>query len=175
MRSTTILTVRRGGEVAIGGDGQVTVGETVVKSDARKVRRLADGKVIVGFAGTTADALALLERLEAKLKEYPKNLARAAIELAKEWRTDRSLRRLESLIIAVDREETLLVGGSGDVIEPEDGILGIGSGGPYAMAAARALAKHTDLSAENIVREALEISSGICIYSNSNITVEVIR
>lgn len=175
MRSTTILTVRRGGEVAVGGDGQVTVGETVVKSDARKVRRLADGKVIVGFAGATADAMALLERLEARLKEYPGNLARAAIELAKEWRTDRSLRRLESLMLAVDREQSFLVSGSGDVIEPEDGILGIGSGGPYAMAAARALAAHTDLSAENVVREAMEIASHICIYSNANITVEVIR
>jgi len=175
MRSTTILSVRRGGEVAVGGDGQVTVSDTVVKGDARKVRRLADGKVIVGFAGATADALALLERLEAKLKEYPGNLARAAIELAKEWRTDRSLRRLESLMVAVDRQQSLLVGGSGDVIEPEDGIIGIGSGGPYAMAAARALAAHTELSAEDIVREALEISSRICIYSNSNLTVEVIR
>jgi len=175
MRSTTILSVRRGGEVAVGGDGQVTVGDTVVKGDARKVRRLADGKVIVGFAGATADALALLERLEAKLKEYPGNLARAAIELAKQWRTDRSLRRLESLMVAVDRRQSLLVGGSGDVIEPEDGIIGIGSGGPYAMAAAWALAAHTELSAEDIVREALEISSRICIYSNSNLTVEVIR
>ncbi len=175
MRSTTILTVRRHDQVAVGGDGQVTVGETVVKGDARKVRRLADGEVIVGFAGATADAMALLERLEAKLKEYPANLARAAIELAKEWRTDRSLRRLESLLVAVDRRQSLLIGGSGDVIEPEDGILGIGSGGPYAMAAAHALAAHTDLSAESIVREALEIASRICIYSNSSITVEVIK
>ena len=175
MRSTTVLSVRRGSEVAVGGDGQVTLGETIVKGDAKKVRRLADDKVIVGFAGATADALALLERLEAKLKEYPGNLARAAIELAKEWRTDRSLRRLESLLVAVDAKQSLLVGGSGDVIEPEDGILGIGSGGPYAVAAARALLKHTDLSAEDIVRESLLLVSDICVYSNSNITVEVIR
>ncbi len=175
MRSTTILSVRRGAEVALGGDGQVTLGETVVKSDARKVRRLADGKVIVGFAGATADALALLERFEVRLKEFPGNLARAAIELAKEWRTDRSLRRLESLLVVVDKDQSLLVGGSGDVIEPDDGILAIGSGGPYALAAARALLKHTDLSAEQIVREALDIASGISVYSNANLVVEVIR
>ncbi|MHC4712494.1 MAG: ATP-dependent protease subunit HslV [Planctomycetota bacterium] len=175
MRSTTILSVRRGDEVALGGDGQVTLGETVVKSDARKVRRLADGKVIVGFAGATADALALLERFEVRLKEFPGNLARAAIELAKEWRTDRSLRRLESLLVVVDKDQSLLVGGSGDVIEPEDGILAIGSGGPYALAAARALLKHTDLSAEQIVREALDIASGISVYSNANLVVEVLR
>ena len=175
MRSTTILSVRRPGEVAIGGDGQVTMGETVVKSDAHKVRRLADGRVAVGFAGATADSLALLERFEAKLKQYPANLARAAIELAKEWRTDRSLRRLESLLVAVDSEKSLLIGGSGDVIEPEDGIVGIGSGGQYAVAAARALAEHTELSAERIVREALEIAGRICVYSNSRIVVEVIK
>jgi ATP-dependent HslUV protease subunit HslV len=174
MRSTTILAVRRDNVTAIGGDGQVTMGSTIVKADARKVRRLAEGKVVVGFAGATADSLALLERLEARVKEYPGNLARAAIELAKEWRTDRSLRRLESLIIAVDKDQSLLIGGGGDVIEPEDGILGIGSGGPYAIAAARALMKHTDLSAEKIVREALAIASGLCVYTNSDITVEVL-
>lgn len=175
MRRTTILSVRRPGEVAMGGDGQVSMGETVVKSDARKVRRLADGRVVVGFAGATADSLALLERFEAKLKEYPGNLARAAIELAKEWRTDRSLRRLESLLVAVDKEQSLLIGGSGDVIEPEDGMVGIGSGGQYAVAAARALAEHTGLSAEEIVREALKIAGRICVYSNSQITVEVLK
>ncbi len=175
MRSTTILSVRRGGEVAIGGDGQVTMGETIMKSDARKVRLLADGKVAVGFAGATADAMALLDRFEGKLKEYPANLARAAIELAKEWRTDRNLRRLESLLVAVNNKESLLVGGSGDVIEPEDGIIGIGSGGQYAVAAARALFQHTELDAETIVREALTIAGRICIYSNDNIILEVIR
>jgi len=175
MRSTTILSVRRNGRVAIGGDGQVTLGDTIVKSDAHKVRRLADGNVIVGFAGSTADALALLERLEGRLKEYPGNLARAAIELAKEWRTDRSLRRLESLLVAVDKKQSLLIGGSGDVIEPEDGILGIGSGGPYALAAARALFAHTELPAEDIVREALEIASRICVYTNCDIDVEVLE
>lgn len=175
MRSTTILSVRRPGEVAIGGDGQVTMGETIVKADARKIRLLLDGKVAVGFAGATADSMALLERFEEKLKEYPGNLARAAIELAKEWRTDRSLRRLESLLVAVDDKQSLLVGGSGDVIEPEDGIIGIGSGGQYAVAAARALTAHTDLSAEQIVREALKTAADICVYSNSNIHVEVIK
>ena len=174
-RSTTILSVRRGGQVAVAGDGQVTMGETVVKSDAKKVRLLADGKVIAGFAGTTADALALLERFESKLKEYPGNMLRAAIELAKEWRTDRNLRRLESLLVVVDRERSLLLGGAGDVIEPDDGVIGIGSGGPYAVAAARALLKHTSLSAEDIAREALTIAAGICVYTNDRITVEVLK
>jgi len=174
-RSTTILSVRRDGQVAVAGDGQVTMGETVVKSDARKVRRLADGKVVTGFAGTTADALALLERFEAKLKEYPGNTLRAAIELAKEWRTDRNLRRLESLLVVVDNQKSLLIGGSGDVIEPDDGVIGIGSGGPYAVAAARALLKHTKLTAEEIVKEALAISAGLCVYTNDHITVEVIK
>ena len=175
MRSTTILSVRRNNEVAIGGDGQVTMGDTVVKADARKVRRLADGAVIVGFAGATADAMALLERFEGRIKEFPNNLPRAAVELAKEWRTDRSLRRLESLLLAVDKEKTLLVGGSGDVIEPSDGIAGIGSGGSYAIAAARALIAHTDMTAEEIVREALAIAADICVYTNGNITIEVIK
>ena len=174
-RGTTILSVRRDGQVAVAGDGQVTMGETVVKSDAKKVRLLADGKVITGFAGATADALALLERFEAKLKEYPGNTLRAAIELAKEWRTDRNLRRLESLLVVVDKHKSLLIGGSGDVIEPDDGIIGVGSGGPYAVAAARALLKHTQLSAENIVREALAIAAGICVYTNDHITVEVLK
>jgi ATP-dependent HslUV protease subunit HslV len=175
VHATTILSVRREGQVAVGGDGQVTMGDTVVKSDARKVRRLADGKVIAGFAGATADAMALLERFEVKLKEYPANTLRAAIELAKEWRTDRNLRRLESLLVVVDAEKSLLIGGSGDVIEPDDGIIGIGSGGPYAVAAARALIKHTKLSAEEIVREALGISSGLCVYTNDHITVETLK
>jgi ATP-dependent HslUV protease, peptidase subunit HslV len=175
MKSTTILSVRRNGEVAIGGDGQVTMGQTIMKSDARKIRTLAGGKVVTGFAGATADAFALLERFEAKLKEYPGNTAKAAIELAKEWRTDRSLRRLESLLVAVDKEKSFLLSGSGDVIEPEDGILGIGSGGPYAVAAARALVANTALSAEEITRKALEIAAQICVYTNSNITVEVLK
>jgi len=175
IRGTTILSVRRDGQVAVAGDGQVTMGETVVKSDAKKVRLLADGKVIAGFAGTTADALALLERFESKLKEYPGNMLRAAIELAKEWRTDRNLRRLESLLVVVDRERSLLLGGAGDVIEPDDGVIGIGSGGPYAVAAARALLKHTSLSAEDIAREALAIAAGLCVYTNDRITVEVLK
>ncbi len=175
MKSTTVLSVRRDGQVAIGGDGQVTMGQTILKSDAKKIRTLAGGKVLAGFAGATADAFALLERFEAKLKEFPGNTAKAAIELAKDWRTDRSLRRLESLLIAVDKEKSLLIGGSGDVVEPEDGILGIGSGGPYAIAAARALMRHTRLSAEEITREALKVASEICVYTNSNITVEVLK
>jgi ATP-dependent HslUV protease, peptidase subunit HslV len=175
MKSTTVLSVRRGGEVAVGGDGQVTMGQTIIKADARKIRSLAGGKVLTGFAGATADAFALLERFEAKLKEFPGNTAKAAIELAKDWRTDRSLRRLESLLVVVDREKSFLISGSGDVIEPEDGIIGIGSGGPYAIAAARSLMKHTNLSAEQITREALGVAAGICVYTNSNITVEVIK
>jgi ATP-dependent HslUV protease subunit HslV len=175
IRSTTILSVRRAGQVAVAGDGQVTMGDTVVKSDARKVRTLADGKVITGFAGATADAMALLERFEAKLKQYPGNTVRAAIELAKEWRTDRNLRRLESLLVVVDKDKSLIIGGSGDVIEPDDGIVGIGSGGPVAVAAARALLKHTELSAEQIVREALSIAAGLCVYTNDHISVEVIK
>jgi ATP-dependent HslUV protease subunit HslV len=175
MKSTTVLSVRRGGEVAVGGDGQVTMGQTVMKSDAKKTRALAGGKVLTGFAGATADAFALLERFEAKIKEFPGNTAKAAIELAKDWRTDRSLRRLESLLVVADKDKSFLISGSGDVIEPEDGIIGIGSGGPYAVAAARALMKHTDLSAEEITREALKIAAEICVYTNSNITVEVIK
>jgi len=175
MKSTTVLSVRRGGEVAVGGDGQVTMGQTIIKADARKIRALAGGKVLTGFAGATADAFALLERFEAKLKEFPGNTAKAAIELAKDWRTDRSLRRLESLLVVVDKEKSFLISGSGDVIEPEDGIIGIGSGGPYAVAAARSLMKHTSLSAEEITREALGVAAQICVYTNSNITVEVIK
>lgn len=170
--STTILTVRHRGMVALGGDGQVTLGTTVMKGDANKIRRMLDGKVITGFAGAAADAFALLERFEAKLKDYPSNVPRAATELAKEWRTDRVLRRLEALMAVVDARHTLLVTGNGDVIQPTDGVLGIGSGGSYAVAAARALVGHSELSAAQIVRKSLEIAAGIDIYTNSNITLE---
>lgn len=172
VRSTTILTVRHGGKVAIGGDGQVTLGTTVMKGDAMKIRRLAEGKVITGFAGASADAFSLLERFEGKLKDYPGNMPRAATELAKEWRTDRVLRRLEALLAVIDAKNTLLITGTGDVIQPTDGVLGIGSGGPYAVAAARALVAHSSLSAAEIVRKALEIAAGIDIYTNTNIVVE---
>lgn len=171
-RSTTILTVRHRGTVAIGGDGQVTLGASVMKGDANKIRRLLEGKVITGFAGSSADAFALLERFEAKLKDYPSNVPRAATELAKEWRTDRVLRRLEALLAVVDAKHTLLVTGNGDVIQPTDGVLGIGSGGSYAIAAARALIAHSDLSAGQIVREALGIAAEIDIYTNTHLTVE---
>jgi ATP-dependent HslUV protease subunit HslV len=171
-RSTTILTVRHNGRVAIGGDGQVSLGDTVMKADAVKIRPLADGRVLAGFAGGAADAFALLERFEAKLKDYPANMPRAATELAKEWRTDRALRRLEAMIAVVDAQNTLLVSGTGDVIQPTDGILGIGSGGSYAKAAARALVAHSNLSAAEIVRTALEIAADICVYSNRNIIIE---
>jgi ATP-dependent HslUV protease subunit HslV len=174
VRSTTILCVRRDGVVALGGDGQVTVGATIMKGDARKVRRLHDGKVLAGFAGAAADAFALLERFEAKLQEYQGNLLKAAIELSKDWRLDKALRQLESQLAVADREKTLLISGSGDVIEPDDGILGIGSGGPYASAAARALLRHTGMGAEAIVREGLSIASGICVYTNDRISVEVL-
>ncbi|MBN1908345.1 MAG: ATP-dependent protease subunit HslV [Pirellulales bacterium] len=171
-RATTILTVRHRGEVAMGGDGQVSVGSSIMKADALKIRRLMDDRVLVGFAGSTADAFALLERFEAKLKDYPENVPRAAIELAKEWRTDRALRRLEAMMAVVDAGHTLLLTGNGDVIQPTDDVLGIGSGGNYAVAAARALLKHSDLGAEAIVRAALEIASGIDVYTNDNIVVE---
>ncbi len=175
IRSTTILTVRHNGEVALGGDGQVTMGDTVMKSDAMKIRRLLDDRVIVGFAGSAADAFALLERFEGKLKDHPANLPRAATELAKEWRTDRALRRLEALLAVVNAEHTLLVSGTGDVIQPNDGILGIGSGGNYALSAARALVKHSSLSAAEIVRQSLEIAGDICVYSNGNLTIEELK
>ena len=175
-QATTILCVRRDNKVAIAGDGQVTLGETVAKANAVKVRRLndlgADGAgVLVGFAGSAADAFALLERFEGKLKNTPKNLMKAAIELAKEWRTDRALRRLESLLAVADRKTSLMISGQGDVIEPTDGILAIGSGGTYAQAAARALLAHTDLPPNQIAEEALKIAGDICIYTNTNITV----
>jgi ATP-dependent HslUV protease subunit HslV len=170
--STTILTIRHKGIVAMGGDGQVTVGNTIMKGDATKIRRLMNDKVITGFAGSTADAFALLERFEAKLKDYPSNIPRAATELAKEWRTDRALRRLEAMMAVVDAKHTLLLTGNGDVVQPTDNVLGIGSGGNYAVAAARALIAHSDLSAVEIVRTALTIASGIDIYTNTNIMVE---
>lgn len=158
----------------MGGDGQVSLGDTIMKSDARKVRPLLDGRVLTGFAGGAADAFALLDRFEAKLKDYPRNMPRAATELAKEWRTDRALRRLEALLAVADECDTLLVSGTGDVIQPSDGVLGIGSGGNYALSAARALAKHSNLSADEIVREALGIAADICVYSNGNIVVETL-
>jgi ATP-dependent HslUV protease subunit HslV len=170
--STTILTVRHRGIVAIGGDGQVTVNNSIVKADAVKIRRLADQKVITGFAGAAADAFALLERFEAKLKDHPSNVPRAATELAKEWRTDRVLRRLEAMLAVVDARYTLLVTGNGDVIQPTDGVLGLGSGGNYAVAAARALLAHSDLGAADIVRKSLEIAAGIDVFTNTHILVE---
>ena len=173
--STTILTVRHKGIVAMGGDGQVTVGNSIMKADAVKIRRLMDDKVMTGFAGATADAFALLERFEAKLKEYPSNIPRAATELAKEWRTDRVLRRLEAMMVVVDAKHTLLVTGNGDVVQPADGVIGIGSGGNFAVAAARALLGHSNLGAAEIVRAALEIAAGIDVYTNTNIMVEELK
>src|SRR5215210_7197260 len=174
-RSTTILSVRKGDEVALGGDGQVTLGNTVAKHDAIKIRRIGPGgKVLTGFAGSAADAFALLERFEKKLAEHPDNTRRAVIELAKEWRTDRVLRRLEALLAVVDRTTSLIVSGAGDVIEPTDGVIGIGSGGPYALSAAKALLQHSSLDARAIVEAALQISGEVCIYSNTNIKVETV-
>ncbi len=172
IRSTTILSVRHGGTVAIGGDGQVTMNTTVMKADSMKIRSLFDGKVLCGFAGGGADALALLERFEETLKEHPDNVPRAAIDLAKAWRTDRILRRLEALLAVVDAKHTLLISGTGDVIQPTDDVLGIGSGGNYAVAAARGLIEHSDLSASQIVRKSLEIAADIDIYTNRNIVVK---
>lgn len=172
IRSTTVIAVRHKGEVAVAGDGQVTMGNTVVKHAARKVRRLYHGRVITGFAGATADAFTLFDKLEQKLEQYNGNLMRAAVELAKEWRTDKMLRRLEALLVAVDQEHSLLLSGTGDVIEPDDGILAIGSGGPYAQSAAKALVEHSTLSAEEICRAAMEIAGSICIYTNHAIVVE---
>src|SRR5947209_1185416 len=175
MRSTTILAVRRNNRAALGGDGQVTLGQVVMKGDAHKIRRLYDGKVLVGFAGAAADAFALMERFEAKLKDFQGSVPRAATELAKDWRTDRMLRRLEAMMLAVDRDHLLLVSGTGDVIQPTDGIAGIGSGGSYALAAPRALAAHTEMPAGEIVRKALDIAGELCIYTNRNIEVEVVE
>ena len=169
--ATTIICVRKDGEVVMAGDGQVSMGQTRVKSNARKVRRLADGKILAGFAGATADAFTLLERLESKLERHPGQLARACVELAKDWRTDRYLRRLEALLAVADHEQSLLVSGTGDVLEPEDGLIAIGSGGNFALAAARALID-LDLDAETIARRAVEIAAGICVYTNDNIVIE---
>jgi ATP-dependent HslUV protease subunit HslV len=171
IHATTILAVRRNGKVALGGDGQVTVGETVMKSNAQKVRVLRGGKILGGFAGAAADALTLFEKFEEKLERFPTNLPRAAVELAKDWRSDRVLRRLEALLAVSDAEHGLIISGTGEVIEPDDGILAIGSGGPYALAAARALVKNTDMEPKEVVRRALEIAGEICIYTNTNITV----
>jgi ATP-dependent HslUV protease subunit HslV len=170
---TTILAVRRGGRVVVAGDGQVSFGNTVVKSNAKKVRRLgADNSVIAGFAGATADAFTLFERLEAKLERHPNQLMRACVELAKDWRTDRYLRRLEAMMAVADRSISLMLSGNGDVLEPEDGMIGIGSGGPYALSAARALVESTELDAETIARRAMTIAAKICIYTNENIVIE---
>jgi len=170
--STTILSVRRDGHLAMGGDGQVTMGESVVKEKARKVRRLYSDKIVAGFAGSTADALSLFSRFEQKLEEYHGNLSRAVVELAKEWRTDRALRHLEALLLVADNKNTYLVSGTGDVIEPDDGIVAIGSGGSFALAAARALARHTSMSAREIVAEAMRLAGEICIFTNDQIAIE---
>ena len=174
VRSTTIISVRHQGEVVVAGDGQVSLGNTVMKHNAQKVRRLYNGKVICGFAGATADAFTLFERLEKKLEQYDGNLLRAAVGLAKDWRTDKLLRRLEAFLVTVDKDYSLLLSGTGDVIEPDDGILAIGSGGPYAQAAAKALVQHSDLGAEEICRAAMEIAGSICVYTNTNLTLEKI-
>ncbi len=173
-RGTTILSVRRNGQVVIGGDGQVSMGNTVMKGNARKVRRLYHGKVLAGFAGGTADAFALFERFEAQLEKYQGHLTRAAVELAKDWRTDRSLRRLEALLAVADSKSSLVITGNGDVIEPEDSLIAIGSGGPFAQSAARALLDNTELGAEDIVKKGLSIAGDICIYTNHNHTIEVL-
>ena len=171
---TTILSVRKGGIVVIAGDGQVSMGNTVVKSNAKKVRRLGKGDVIAGFAGATADAFALFERLEAKLETHPGNLARACVELAKDWRTDRYLRRLEAMMAVADKNSSLILSGTGDVLEPEDALIGIGSGGPYALSAARALLPF-ELSAEEIVKRAMKIAASICVFTNENLTMESLK
>lgn len=172
IHSTTILSVRRAGMVVVAGDGQVTLGNTIVKAGAKKVRRLADGRVIAGFAGSAADGLALFERLDAKLREQRSPLRRAAVELAKEWRTDRAMRKLEAMLVVADADGTYILSGSGDVIEPDDGIGAIGSGGPYALSAARALLRHSDMSARAIVDAAMAIAGEVCIYTNASVTVE---
>jgi ATP-dependent HslUV protease subunit HslV len=172
---TTILSVRRGASVALGGDGQVTLGQVVVKGGAKKVRRLYQDRILAGFAGGTADAFTLFERFEAKLDKHQGNLMRSAVELAKDWRTDRILRRLEAMLAVADKEHSLIITGAGDVLEPEHGIVAIGSGGPYAQAAARALVDHTDLSAREVVDKALAIAADLCIYTNHNRTIEVLE
>ena len=172
IRGTTILSVRRGGRVVIGGDGQVSMGNTVMKGNARKVRRLYKGQVLAGFAGATADAFTLFERFEGKLEKHSGNLTRAAVELAKDWRTDRMLRRLEALLVVADREASLILTGTGDVVEPEDSLMAIGSGGPYAQAAARAMLDTTELSAREVVERGLNIAADICVFTNHNLVIE---
>jgi ATP-dependent HslUV protease subunit HslV len=174
IHATTIIGVSYNGQVAIGGDGQVSLGQTIMKSGAKKVRRMYKDKVLGGFAGAAADAFTLFERFEAKLEEYHGNLSRSAVELAKEWRTDKYLRRLEALLAVIDKKNAFIISGNGEVIEPDDGIVAIGSGGGYALSAARALISHTDMNAEQIVRESLLIASKICVYTNEQITVEVL-
>ena len=172
IRSTTVLSIRRNGSVVLAGDGQVTLGESVIKHTAKKIRRLYNDKILAGFAGSTADALSLFERFEGKLQEFHGNLQRASVELAKEWRKDRALRHLEALLVVADAKGTFLLSGNGDVIEPDDGLCAIGSGGPYALAAARALARHSKLGAKEIAQEAMRVASEICIYTNGNVTIE---
>ena len=172
VHATTVVCVRHRGQVAIAADGQVSIGQTIVKANARKVRKLYHDRVVSGFAGTAADAFTLFARFEAKLDEHRGNLSRAAVELAKDWRTDRVLRRLEALLAVADRDQSFIISGTGDVIEPDDGLIGIGSGGPFALAAARALVHHSELDAKAIVTEAMRIASGICVYTNDHITVE---
>jgi ATP-dependent HslUV protease subunit HslV len=172
--STTILSVRKNGKVAIGGDGQVSLGSSVLKSNAKKIRKLGDGSIITGFAGATADAFTLFERLEMKLEQYPNQLMRACVELAKDWRMDKYLRRLEAMMIVVDKDISLVLTGNGDVLEPEDGIAAIGSGGNYALAAARALASSSEMSAEEIVKKSMKIAADLCVYTNHNIITEVL-
>ena len=174
IHATTIICVRKKGKVAIASDGQVTLGDTVIKHGARKIRRLYNEKILAGFAGSSADSFALFARFEAKLEQYHGNLSRAAVELAKDWRTDRALRHLEAVMIVADEKQTFLISGTGDLIEPDDGIVGIGSGGAFALAAARALTKYTDLSAREVVQEAMQIAGKICIYTNDNISIEEI-
>lgn len=171
---TTILSVRKNGQVAIAGDGQVSLGSSVLKSNARKIRKLGDGSIIGGFAGATADAFTLFERLESKLEQYPNQLMRACVELAKDWRTDKYLRRLEAMMIVIDKNVSLVLTGNGDVLEPEDGIAGIGSGGNYALAAARALSQIDDLSAEEIVKKSMKVAADLCVYTNGNIIIETL-
>jgi ATP-dependent HslUV protease subunit HslV len=174
IRSTTIIGIRRNGLVAMGGDGQVSLGETVMKHKARKIRRIYDDRIVVGFAGASADALTLFDKFESKCQEYKGNLTRAVVELAKEWRTDKILRRLEALLVVMDREHSFIISGTGEVIEPDDGIVAIGSGGGYALASARALLKFSDLDAKTIAAEALKLASEICVYTNDEITIEVL-
>jgi len=171
---TTVLSIRKDGKVALGGDGQVTLGQTIMKEKATKIRRLAEGRVLAGFAGAVSDAFTLFERFEGKLTQFNNNLVRAAVELGKEWRTDKFLRQLEALLTVSDLEKSLLIAGSGEIIEPDDGIIAIGSGGPYALAAARSLIAHASMDAEEVVREALRTAAGICVYTNTNITVETL-